>query len=414
MSESLTRPVAEEPRTTSGPDERLPFPMPRTCPFAPPDDYARLREQDPAPHVEIPGGRPARLLTRYDDVRRFLADRTTSADARDEALPALGVGEREAAAKSRPFIRTDPPDHTRQRRILQAQFTVRRVARMADGIRGRADRLVAEMRPRGRADVVTDYANIVSTSTVLGLMGLPDDDPDFFREITRISGGRHSTEAEVTAALGTLFATLDEHITLRSQEPGDDLLSALVQNHLLTGEVTRHELLSTLGITIIAGRETTTSMIALSTWKLLQDPAARAVAEAGDDRMKGLVEELLRLLSVADSIPIRVAGADHDVDGATAPIREGDGVIALLAAANHDPATFSDPDRLIPDRTPNHHLAFGFGIHQCIGQHLARLELQIALHSLFSGLPGLTLASDDVALNNDAATFGIEELPVRW
>ncbi|GAA1980908.1 cytochrome P450 [Isoptericola halotolerans] len=414
MSESLTRPDAPTRGNRSGPQDRLAFPVPRSCPFSPPEDYARLREHDPAPHVEISGGRPARLLTRYEDVRRFLADRTTSADARDEALPALGLGEREAAAKSRPFLRTDPPDHTRQRRILQAQFTVRRVARMADGIRERADHLVEALRPRGRADVVSDYANVVSTSTVLGLMGLPDDDPDFFREITRISGGRQSTEAEVTAALGTLFGTLDEHISLRSQEPGEDLLSALVQNHLLTGEVTRHELLSTVGITIIAGRETTTSMIALSTWKLLQDPAARAVAEAGGEAMKPLVEELLRLLSVADSIPIRVAGTDHEIAGSADPVRQGEGVISLLAAANHDPAAFPDPDRLFPDRTPNHHLAFGFGIHQCIGQHLARLELQVALHSLFAGLPGLELAGDDVALNNDAATFGIEELPVRW
>lgn len=413
MSESIAHQPAEQ-RTPSGPDDRLSFPMPRTCPFAPPEQYAELREHDPAPHAEISGARPARLLTRYDDVRRFLADRTTSADARNEALPALGLGEREAAAQARPFIRTDPPDHTRQRRILQAQFTVRRVANMADGIRERAEGLVAALRPQGQADIVSDYANIVSTSTVLGLMGLPDSDPDFFREITRISGGRNSTQAEVSAALGTLFGTLDEHITLRSAEPGDDLLSALVQNHLLTGEVTRQELLSTLGITIIAGRETTTSMITLSTWKLLQDPAARAIAEAGGEPMKPLVEELLRLLSVADSIPIRVAGTDHDVDGSSTPIHQGDGVIALLAAANHDPEAFPDPDQLVPDRTPNHHVAFGFGIHQCIGQHLARLELQIALHALFSGLPGLELASDDIPLNNNAATFGVEELPVRW
>jgi cytochrome P450 len=168
-----------------------------------------------------------------------------------------------------------------------------------------------------------------------------------------------------------------------------------------------------LGITIIAGRETTTSMLACGAWEIMHDDDALAVAVAGGERMPVLVDELLRLLSVADSIPIRVSKQDQELSGC--PIHAGDGVIALLGAANHDPEVFEDPDRLRLDReTPIRHLAFGFGLHHCIGHHLARVELEVGLHTLFRRLPGLRPTVDMPPLNNGSATFGVHELPVAW
>ncbi|MGW3470924.1 cytochrome P450 [Saccharopolyspora sp. NPDC000995] len=391
------------------------FPIRRECPFTQPAAYAALRTDEPVARVTLPTGKQAWILTRYDDVRSVLADPSISADARHENLPALGLGEREAAAKSRPFIRTDPPEHTRYRRMLQAEFTVKRVKSMRPGIQSTVDRLIDEMEATGpTADYVPAFANAVSTSTVLELAGVPTADLEFFRDVTRISGGRNSSEQEVTDALGNMFRVLGELVDRRTTDPGEDLLSKLVVNHLLTGEADRQEVLSTIGITIIAGRETTTNMIALGTLLLLERPELLAALRADLSRVPDTVEELLRVLSIADSIPLRVATRDMDVSGTRIPA--GDGIIALLGAANTDPEVFGAPDEIDLSRAGRHHMAFGYGIHQCIGQNLARLELEIALGTILRRMPDLRLAVPfaELEFKHDAATFGLESMPVAW
>ncbi|WP_198541279.1 cytochrome P450 [Parafrankia soli] len=391
------------------------FPLPRTCPFAPPPDYARLRDGQPAFQVRLPTGALAWVVSRYADVRALLADPQVSADARHPSFPAMGVGERETAARNRPFIRTDPPDHTRIRRMLQAEFTARRVRDMVPGLTAFAESLVDEMIATGPpVDLVSVFANRMSTATVLNLMGVPTDNLEFFRDVTRISGGRGSTAEEAQAALGNMFRMFNELIDRRLTEPGEDLLSRLVVNHLATGAVNRQELMSTIGITIVAGRETTTSMIALGTAVLLENPDLVTALRADPALLGPTVEELLRLLSVADSIPLRVATADLDVGGVRVPA--GDGLILLLAGANHDPGVFPDPERFDPHRTNRHHVAFGFGIHQCIGASLARAELEISYEVLLRRLPDLRLVVPvaELELRNDSATFGVEAMPVAW
>lgn len=393
----------------------LAFPLPRTCPFAPPDDYARLRDREPATRVVLPTGRPAWIVTRYADVRTLLGSSDVSSDIRHPNFPAMGAGEQEAGARSRPFIRTDPPEHTKYRRLLVPELTVRRARAMRPAVQKIADAALDAMLagPPG-ADLVTAYANVVSTSTICELIGLPNEHIALFHDITRVSGGRTSNAAEVGAALGQLFELLSELITLREKEPGVDLLSRLVTEHLLPGRITRHELLSTIGITVIAGRETTTSMISLATLLLLTRPDLRAELADDPGLMDTAVDELLRVMSVTDTIPLRVAARDIDLDGTVIP--EGDGFIALLGAADHDPAAFPDPATVDFRRDARHHLAFGHGIHVCVGQHLARLELAVALETLLRRVPTLRLAvpADEVPMNNTSATFGLDSLPVAW
>ncbi|GAA5040050.1 cytochrome P450 [Thermocatellispora tengchongensis] len=392
-----------------------PFPIDRECPFAPPAEYARLREEEPVKRVTLPTGKQAWIVTRYADVRRLLADPRLSSDPRRPNFPALGIGEQEAAARSRPFIRTDPPEHTRHRRMLQAEFTVKRVKGMRPAIQATVDRLIDRMLADGPpVDLVPAFANAVSTSTVLNLVGVPADDLEFFRDVTRVSGGRGSDAREIGEALGNMFRMLGELIAERKRNPGEDLLSKLVVNHLAQGVVTEQELLSTIGITIIAGRETTTSMISLGTLMLLERPETLAELRNAPHLLPAAVEELLRALSVADSIPLRVATEDIEVAGTVIPA--GDGVICLLAAADHDPEVFPDPGRLDLTRVNRSHMAFGYGIHQCIGQNLARLELEIALGTLIARIPGLKLAVpfDRLDFKHDSATFGIESMPVTW
>ncbi|MET9194598.1 cytochrome P450 [Streptomyces olivaceus] len=391
------------------------FPIRRGCPFAAPEEYATLRTEDPVARVTLPTKREAWAVSRYDDVRELLSDPRVSADIRRPNFPALGEGEQEAGARFRPFIRTDAPEHTRYRRMLLPAFTVRRVRAMRPAVQARVDEILDGMLAAGGpTDFVSAYANAVSTSVICELLGIPRENLEFFRDVTRVSGSRTSTAEQVAEALGGLFGLLAELIAERREEPRDDLISKLVTDHLLPGHVTTDQLLSTLGITINAGRETTTSMIALSTLLLLDQPELTAELRRDASLMPAAVDELLRVLSVADSIPLRVAAEDIELSGRTVPA--DDGVIALLAGANHDPEQFDDPEKVDFHRTDNHHVAFGYGVHQCVGQHLARLELEVALETLLRRVPTLRLAGDrdQVAFKHDSATFGLEELLVTW
>ncbi|MBZ6192058.1 cytochrome P450 [Streptomyces olivaceus] len=391
------------------------FPIRRGCPFAAPEEYATLRTEDPVARVTLPTKREAWAVSRYDDVRELLSDPRVSADIRRPNFPALGEGEQEAGARFRPFIRTDAPEHTRYRRMLLPVFTVRRVRAMRPAVQARVDEILDGMLAAGGpTDFVSAYANAVSTSVICELLGIPRENLEFFRDVTRVSGSRTSTAEQVSEALGGLFGLLAELIAERREEPRDDLISKLVTDHLLPGHVTTDQLLSTLGITINAGRETTTSMIALSTLLLLDRPELTAELRRDASLMPAAVDELLRVLSVADSIPLRVAAEDIELSGRTVPA--DDGVIALLAGANHDHEQFDDPEKVDFHRTDNHHVAFGYGVHQCVGQHLARLELEVALETLLRRVPTLRLAGDrdQVAFKHDSATFGLEELLVTW
>ncbi|KYK13124.1 MULTISPECIES: cytochrome P450 [Streptomyces] len=391
------------------------FPIRRGCPFTAPEEYAAMRTDDPVARVTLPTGREAWAVTRYDDVRELLSDPRVSADIRRPNFPALGEGEQEAGARFRPFIRTDAPEHTRYRRMLLPAFTVRRVRAMRSAVQARVDEILDGMlEAGGPVDLVSAYANAVSTSVICELLGIPRHNLEFFRDVTRISGSRTSTAEQVAEALGSLFGLLAELIAERREEPRDDLISKLVTDHLIPGHVTTDQLLSTLGITINAGRETTTSMIALSTLLLLDRPELLEELRRDPSLMPAAVDELLRVLSVADSIPLRVAAEDIELSGRTVPA--DDGVIALLAGANPDPEQFDDPGKVDFHRTDNHHVAFGYGVHQCVGQHLARLELEVALDTLVRRVPTLRLAGDrdQVVVKDDSATFGLEELMVTW
>jgi cytochrome P450 len=391
------------------------FPMRRGCPFAAPEEYAVLRAEEPVARVILPTGRPAWVVSRYDDVRALLSDPRISADIRRSNFPALGAGEQEAGAKFRPFIRTDPPEHTRYRRMLLPEFTVRKVRAMRPAVQAIVDGILDEMLAApGPVDFIPFYANAVSTSVICELLGIPKENLEFFRDVTRISGARTSTAEQVAEALGGLFKLLSDLIAQRQEHPGEDLLSKLVTDHLLTGNVTLQELLSAVGITINAGRETSTNMIALSTLLLLRRPDLMEQLHSDPSLMPSAVEELLRVLSIADSIPLRVAAEEIQLSGRTIPA--DDGVIGLLAGANHDPDRFADPRTVDFRRENNHHMAFGYGVHQCIGQHLARLEMEIALQTLIRRVPKLRLAVPygGVVFKHDSATFGIEQMLVAW
>ncbi|GLU50196.1 cytochrome P450 [Nocardiopsis ansamitocini] len=391
------------------------FPVPRTCPFTPPDSYDAMRAAGPLTRVTIPSGKRAWLLTRHTDVRAALADPAASSDARNPDFPALGHGEQQVAAELRPFIRMDPPDHTLVRRMLVGEFTLKRTRALGPVIEQTCHEQLARMLSlTPPVDLVTEYANRVSTTVICHLLGVPTEDLEFFRSITTVTGARSSTAEQVGAALNDLFALINRLVDDKTANPCDDLISRLALGPLERGEITRSSLLSQIGITLNAGHETSRNMIPLAAVALLRHPDQLAKLRDDPGRWPAAVDELLRYLSVADTITLRVATADIELEGATIPA--GDAFIPLLGAANHDPAAFADPHVFDIDRPERHHVAFGYGVHQCIGQNLGRLELEIALRVLTDGAPALALTEpfEELPLKDTSAIFGLEQVRVSW
>lgn len=395
------------------------FPMARGCPFAPPGEYAQLRRRAPVSRVTLPTGRRAWIVTGYQEVRAVLADPRVSADIRHPNFPALVDGEQEVGARTRPFIRMDPPEHTRFRRMLLAEMTVRKARRMRRDVQRIVDERIDELLAGGPpVDLVTHFAHTVSSTVMCELVGVRRSDP-WFRRVTgtlgsQVFGGGASTAEGAAEGIGALSAVMDGIIAERERDLGEDLLSRLIAERLHTGEVSREELITTVAILVVAGWETTTNQIALSVLALLENPELIAELRADHTRFPAAVEELLRVLSVGDSIALRTA--TEDIQFGEDVIRKGDGVIPLLAAANHDETVFEDPEKIDFQRKGKQHVAFSYGIHQCVGQNIARLELVTAISTLLDRVPTLRAAAPlhEVRFRHEGIAFGPEQVLVTW
>ncbi|MFD7901531.1 cytochrome P450 [Kitasatospora sp. NPDC059722] len=394
--------------------ETLPdFPMTRGCPYHPPAGYGRLREAGPVARVRLFDGRTAWVVTGYEEARRLLIDPRLSSDRARPDFPVLVP--RMAAAKLTALVGMDPPEHDVQRRMLIPSFTVKRVNGLRPAIRRivgeRIDAMLAKERPQ--ADLVQEFALPVPSTVICELLGVPYADHEFFEEQTRRMVLASSTAEEAAAASAALMAYFDELISVKQARPGEGLLDELIADRLATGELGRTELTSIAMFMLVAGHETTANMLALSVLTLLVHPEQLALLRADEGAAAGAVEELLRFLSVADELQ-RVAAADIEIGGVV--IREGEGVYLPNAAANRSAEVFSDPDRLDIRRADRRHLAFGYGVHQCIGQNLARAELEIALYELAVRIPGLrpTEPVEALAVKPGGSVQGVYRLPVAW
>jgi pentalenic acid synthase len=400
-------------RTTT-PDSRS-FPFQRQCPFAPAPEYGRLRADEPVSKVHLPTGGTAWLVTRYEDVRTVLSSPTFSADGTRPGFPTILPGQAQILQRP-PFIRMDPPEHSFYRRMLIPEFTLKKVKTMRPGIQASVDRLLDDLLTRTPpVDLVEAFALPVPSLVICQLLGVPYEDHEFFQARSRIAASATSTAEQFATALGELRAYMDELATRKQHEPGDDLLSKLVTEQLEpAGELRRDDLLMMCLMLLNAGHETTANMIALGTVALLEHPDQLAALRSDPELLPGTVEELLRYLSIADLVASRIAAEDTELSGTA--IRAGDGVLALLAAANWDPGEFPEPDRLDVHRGDRHHVGFGYGVHQCLGQNLARLELEIVFATLFTRIPTLRVAVpvDELPAKHGGLLFGLHELPVTW
>ncbi|MFJ7158653.1 cytochrome P450 [Streptomyces sp. NPDC101118] len=401
--------------TTTETTETVAFPQDRTCPFHPPAGYRPLTEGPPLSRVSLYDGRSVWVVTGHAEARALLSDGRLSSDRQNAAFPVpsarfAGVARTQRAA----LLGMDDPEHQAQRRMLIPSFTLKRTAELRPRIQETVDRLIDAMTAGGarEAELVGAFALPVPSMVICALLGVPYEDHEFFeaqsRRLLRGPG-----PADVEDARDRINAYLRELIGRKRVTPGEGLLDELIAERLETGRTDVEELVSIAAILLIAGHETTANMISLGTYTLLRHPEQLAELRSDPSLLSGAVEELMRFLSIADGM-LRVATEPVGIGGVV--IRPDDGVVFATSVINRDAAVYPDPDVLDWHRPARHHVAFGFGIHQCLGQNLARAEMEIALGTLFARLPGLrpAVAPEEIAFKPGDTIQGMLELPVTW
>ena len=396
------------------------YPMDRSgrCPFAPPPEVMELAAAAPLSRVRIWDGSTPWLITGYETGRELFADSRVSVDDRKTGFPHWNEHMLSTVDKRpRSVFTSDAEEHTRFRRMLSKPFTFKRVEGLRSAIQKVTDECIdAVLAGPQPADLVTALALPVPTVVISEMLGVPYEDHEFFQKWSLAGLDASSTMEEKSAATGTLFGYMFDLVARKEREPGDDLVSRLITDHVAAGELSLETAAMNAVIMLQAGHETSASMISLGTLALLQDPAAFArLRDAEDPTIAAdTVEELMRYLTVVHSLVERVALEDCTIAGQD--ISAGDVVLMNLPAGNWDPAFVDDPETFDPTRGARGHLGFGYGAHQCIGANLARVEMQIALSSLVRRLPGLRLAVpvEELRFQNEQEIFGIEALPVTW
>jgi pentalenic acid synthase len=391
------------------------FPQDRTCPYQPPTGYADFRGKGDVHRARLYDGSDAWVVTGYETARELLADAgRLSADRQNDGYPI--VSERMEGIKYQPpsFVGMDPPDHTRHRRMMLAEFSVRSVNALRPRIQTLVDEYIDEMLAQGGPlDLVPAFSLPVPSRVICEVLGVPYADHTFFQEASQNLVQADSPE-QALQSVGELSVYLDDMISDYLAKPGPGMIGRLAADKVAGGELYQHELIMNALMLLIAGHETTASMITLGVITLSEHPDQLALLRADDTLIGPTVEELLRYLSIADIAGTRVAATDFEAGGEL--IRKGEGVIVANSLANRDPSAFLDPDRFEIGRGNRHHVAFGFGVHQCLGQNLARAELEIALPALFSRLPGLRPAVDvnQLKLRDGGTVQGVNELLITW
>lgn len=384
--------------------------------FDPVDALARARETDGVTRVQTPFGVPAHLVTRYEDVREVLSDATRFSNARSALLTPPGVELTEQnilEMRAGQMLAFDPPEHTRLRRMVTPEFTVRRMRRLEPRIIEIVEAALLELERTGPpADLVSAFALPVPSLVISELLGVPYEDREGFQH-------RTSRQLDLAVPVQERLALREEStrymasLVARAQaDPGEDMLGMLVREH--GDDLSTHELIGIASLLLVAGHETTSNMLGLGTLALLRHPDQLAMVRDDPALVEPAVEELLRWLSIVHSGMPRTTTTEVRLAGHTIPADEL--VLLALPAANRDPALVNDPDRLDVRRGAPGHMAFGHGVHHCLGAPLARMEMRIAFPALLRRFPRLALAVpfEEIDFRAFHLVYGLHSLPVTW
>ncbi|MEW1864583.1 cytochrome P450 [Streptomyces sp. NBC_00669] len=401
--------------------EPLLFPLPRKDPLAMPPEYAGLVGGGcPVRGVMRQGGRKVWALSQHEHVQQVLADATLSSNGKHPAYPIVfPIPEEFIDIVELPLVAMDPPGHTVQRRLLIPEFTAKRIQTLRPRIQQLVDeRITAMLEKGGPVDLVRELAVPLPCGLFCELLGVPGTDADFFRRFAEATTNRNATPEEAGALHLEMDAYLERVVTEKTKNPGDDLLSRVIRKNAEEPDEAKrlkHSSLVTVAkMLVYGGFDTTANMISLGTVVLLQHPEQLAEIRENPELTWNAIDELLRFLSIEDAATVRVATRDLEIGGVL--IREGEGMVALNGAANWDEKVFPDPGAFDIHRETKGHLAFGYGMHQCLGANLARVELEIVFNTLLTRIPGLRLAEpvEQLPFKHDAHIYGIYELPVTW
>ncbi|MGW7533404.1 cytochrome P450 [Amycolatopsis sp. NPDC054798] len=379
------------------------------CPF---DPAPAQRTQAPVEPLTYPDGTQGWLVTGYQEVRAILSDKRMSARVELTKVP-IDFGPLPPPKPADPgvFSGMDDPDHHRYRKLLTGAFTVHRMRKLEDRVAEIVDSYLDAMAAAdGPVDLVEAFARPVPSLVICELLGAPYERHDEFDRYTTTMFSKDVPLTDRMEATQGVVSFIAGQVEEKRANPGDDLLSDLVRG----GELTDEELANIGMMLLVAGFETTRNMIALGTLALLENPEQLEKFKADPGLTAGTVEELMRYLSVIHIGPIRTALEDVELAGVT--IKAGDPIVMSLPVANRDPEKFPNPDELDVTRKATGQLGFGHGVHQCLGQQLARVEMRISLFRLFARFPGLRLAVpfSEVELPYDASILGPVRLPVTW
>jgi cytochrome P450 len=371
--------------------------------------HARLRAQRPVAQVIMPGGAPAWLITGYAQARAALTD---------PRLRKLPVGWRPdpdsiLASLDLHMLNLDPPDHERLRKLVSKAFTARRVEELRPRITTITEALLDDMSTRREVDLLAAFAFPLPITVICELLGVPAADRDQFRAWSATIVADTVSPEVFQADAGAMVGYFQTLLAARRREPAGDLLSALITARDEEDRLSENELLSMAFLLLVAGHETTVNLIASGMLALLLNPGELARLRADPSLLSGALEELLRYVNPVNNATFRFTGEPVEIGGV--PIGANEVVFVSLSGANRDPSRYAGPERLDLGRDSSGHLAFGHGIHYCLGAPLARLEAEIAFRGLLERFGSMTLAvpADELRWRPSTLIHGLESLPIR-
>lgn len=379
--------------------------------------YRRLREEapvvwDPFMHTWV--------VTRYDDVQRVLKEFSADRTPDPEKMRALGLPSMEpvAAVMARQMLFLDAPAHTRLRKLCSSAFTPRRVDAMEGIVRRIAGDLIDAKLADGGMELIADFAEPFPAIVTAGLLGVPLEDHRALKAWSAtfaemLGNFQHNPDRihEVLAAVSDMSGYFRAAVADHRANPREGLIGSLLAAEVDGQKLSEEEVIANTIVTMVGGQETTTNLIGNGLLTLIRQPDKLAELRARPEIIDSAVEELLRFESPSQHTA-RIAHADVELGGQT--IRKGEAVMAVMAAANRDPARFPDPDALDLTRADNRHLAFGWAAHFCFGAALARMEAKIAFTALLARLDDIALVTDRLSWRTNSGLRGLTALPITF
>lgn len=407
-----------------------PFPYPRACPFMPPTQYEHIsggepvgkrtedggRESGSVKQVLLATGKKAWAVTGYENIRKVLTDPRVSSSRKHDGFPFYFQAPPEFRTETS-FIGFDPPEHTETRRKAALTFTMRRVNNLRPRIQQLVDDAIDAMLAEGPpVDLHTMLALPVPMAMICQLLGVPFQDEALFQELGQTLLGGQSTAEDRANGIKKATVYLTKLVTEKAKDPsGEDLICRTIKEFQDRGEeFETRDIVNMCRLLMNGGHETSANMISLGAACLMENPAQLKLLQEQPDLIVPAVEELLRYLTIGDTAVPRVALEDIEVAGAVIPA--GAGILMLGLTGNRDPEVYEHPDDLDITRGSRKHLAFGHGLHHCIGSELARVELEIVFSTLFRRIPDLRIAQpfDTLGTKHAAVIYGLWKLPVAW